>query len=210
MIALILCGIALGSLWSYGSPTSTSSTSSTTNILQRLFTPLTNSGELVTSKQLDNQLEAASVIEPPSCPKENQSEISSQRTKFDTYFCIAWRAPYMVSTFLFRPIIGDDVTSASSLVAAIENLVWVSLFVTIFVLIIQRRKLSFMDPILPALTFFALYVLGASAYQGNMGTGFRHKSLILWVVLLVIFSLAWRKSETPNQNSGNNSQESAV
>jgi hypothetical protein len=210
MIALILCGIVLGSLWSYGSPTSTSSTSSTTNMLQRLFTPLTNSGELVTSKQLDNQLEAASVIEPPSCPKENQSEISSQRTKFDTYFCIAWRAPYMVSTFLFRPIIGDDVTSASSLVAAIENLVWVSLFVTIFVLIIQRRKLSFMDPILPALTFFALYVLGASAYQGNMGTGFRHKSLILWVVLLVIFSLAWRKSETPNQNSGNNSQESAV
>jgi hypothetical protein len=210
MIALILCGIVLGSLWSYGSPTSTSSTSSITNVVQRLFTPVTNSGELVTSKQLDNQLEAASVIEPPSCPRENPSEVSSQRSKFDIYFCIAWRAPYMVSTFLFRPIFGGDVTSTSSLVAAFENLIWVWLFVTIFVLIIQRRKFSFMDPILPALTFFALYVLGASAYQGNMGTAFRHKSLILWVLLLVLASLAWRKNENPENNLRNNSQESAV
>ena len=196
IIALILCGVTLGSLWTYGSPTSTTSTTSTTNLLQQLFTPLTNSGELVTSKQSDNQLEAESVIEPPLCPTENLAEVSSQRPKFDTYFCIAWRAPYMVSTFLFRPILGEEITSTSSLIAAFENLVWVSLFAAIFVLLIRRRKISFLGPILPALTFFGLYVLGASAYQGNMGTGFRHKSLILWVVLLLIFTLTWRKTET--------------
>ena len=116
----------------------------------------------------------------------------------------------MVSTFLFRPIIGVDVTSSSSLIAAIENIFWLGLFMTIIVLAIRRRSISFLAPILPALIFFALYVLGASAYQGNMGTGFRHKSLVLWVLLLLIFALAWRKPEDSSTKPRNNSQESAV
>jgi hypothetical protein len=68
----------------------------------------------------------------------------------------------------------------------------------------------FLSALLPSIVFFVLYVSGASAYQGNMGTGFRHKSLILWVVLLVLFALAWRKSENPEKSLMNNSQESAV
>jgi hypothetical protein len=116
----------------------------------------------------------------------------------------------MVSTFLIRPILGVDVTSTSSLLAAFENLVWVSLFVTILVLLIRRRRVSFLDALLPAIIFLFLYVFGASAYEGNMGTGFRHKSLILWAVLLVIFALAWRKPLEPVEGTRNNSQESAV
>ena len=116
----------------------------------------------------------------------------------------------MVSTFLFRPIIGVDVTSVSSLMAASENILWLLLFVAMIVVSIRRRTVSFIAPILPALIFFVLYVLGASAYQGNMGTGFRHKSLILWVVLLMFFALTWRKTESPKSNRGNNSQESGV
>ena len=116
----------------------------------------------------------------------------------------------MASSFLFRPILGVDVTSTASLIAAVENIFWLFLFIMIIALLIRRRTIHFLTPILPALIFFTLYVLGASAYQGNMGTGFRHKSLILWVVLLMLFALAWRKTETPEQNSRNNSQESAV
>jgi hypothetical protein len=201
MIALVSCGVLLGSALS---------TPSGTKNFSEILSPITNVGELVTSKQLGNQLGAASVIEPPSCPNETPSLISNPPTKVDTYLCIAWRAPYMVSTFLFRPILGVDVTSKSSLIAAIENILWFLLFVTLVVLLVKRRAISFAKPILPTLIFFVLYVLGASAYQGNMGTGFRHKSLILWVVLLVLFALAWRKTETPEQNSRNNSQESAV
>jgi hypothetical protein len=77
-------------------------------------------------------------------------------------------------------------------------------------LFIRKRQISFLKPLLPAIVFFGLYVSGASAYQGNMGTGFRHKSLILWVVLLMLFALAWRKAENPEHKSRNNSQESAV
>ena len=116
----------------------------------------------------------------------------------------------MVSTFLFRPILGLDVTSTSSLIAAIENIFWFALFATIFILSVRRRAISFLAPILPALMFFLLYALGASAYQGNMGTGFRHKSLILWVILLLILALAWKKPEEVLKNPTSNSQENAV
>jgi hypothetical protein len=225
MIPLVICGVLLGTTWNQGSTTwnqgsttastgsTTASTGSTTagkRNLGEIFSPLTNVGEVVSSKQQVNQLGAASVIETQSCPKDTPTLTSTPSTKFDTYFCIAWRAPYMVSTFLFRPVLGVDVTSTSSLIAAIENLLWFILFITIIALGIRRRSISFFAPILPTFIFFALYVLGASAYQGNMGTGFRHKSLILWAVLLLIFALGWRKPEESVKECKNNSQESAV
>jgi hypothetical protein len=178
--------------------------------ITEVFLPLTSAGDLMSTKHQGNQENAASVIETQSCPREAPAVAAVPATKFDTYFCIAWRAPYMVSTFLLRPIIGVDVTSTSSLIAAVENIFWLVLFITIIVLAIRRRAISFLAPILPTLIFFALYVLGASAYQGNMGTGFRHKSLVLWVLLLLTFALAWSKTENPEHKSRNNSQESAV
>jgi hypothetical protein len=178
--------------------------------LGNLLNPLVNAGEIIDYKQQVNQLGASSGFSPPSCPRETASLGPSPQPKFDTYFCIAWRAPYMLSTFLFRPIIGLDVTSTSSLAAAIENIFWLALLVVIIILMLRKRSISFLAPLLPSLIFFVLYLLGASAYQGNMGTGFRHKSLILWVVLLVIFALAWRKPVEPVEITRSNSQESAV
>ena len=219
LIGIVLCGVLLGSVWNQGSVLGSTGASNTgangtgangTDELKGILNPLINGGELVSSKHRGNQLNAASIIKTQSCPREKPSLTSTPPTKFDTYFCIAWRAPYMISTFLFRPIVGIDVTSTSSLLAALENLIWMSLFVFLFFLIIRKRRISFLRSLLPPIVFFVFYVSGASAYQGNMGTGFRHKSLILWVVLLVIFALAWRKTESPEQNSRNNSQESAV
>jgi hypothetical protein len=178
---------------------------------KQLIAPLLNAGTTITTKQEINQVDAASAIETQGCPRESTTlASSSKQTNFDTYFCIAWRAPYMVSTFLFRPILGADVTSTSGLFAAIENIFWLVAFVTIIILGIRRRAVSFFVPILPTFIFFVLYVVGASAYQGNMGTGFRHKSLTLWIVLLLLFALAWKKTDSPEQNPRNNSQESAV
>ena len=204
LIPLVLCATLFGSTLNLGS------TGSTGSVLGGAFKPLLTAGEVVSYKQEVNQLDAASAIETQSCPRGAPSLAAVPPTKFDTYFCIAWRAPYMVSTFLFRPILVLDVTSTSSLIAAVENIFWFGLFVTIIVLAIRRRAISFLAPILPALIFFGLYVLGASAYQGNMGTGFRHKSLILWVVLLLIFALSWKRPEETSEKPRNNSQESAV
>jgi hypothetical protein len=216
ILPIVFCAVVLGSTLnlginlSTGSTGSTGTTGSTGSTLGAIFIPLTSAGEVVEYKQEVNQLDAASVIETQSCPVETPSLASSPPTKLGIYFCIAWRAPYMVSTFLFRPILGIDVTSVSSLFAAVENITWMALFVTIFGYLIRRRTMSLLDQLLPAIIFIFLYVLGASAYQGNMGTGFRHKSLILWAVLLVLFALFWRKPLEPVEGTRNNSQENAV
>jgi hypothetical protein len=205
LLPVVLCAVILGSTLNLGS-----TVGGTASTVGGIFNPLLTAGEIAEYKQQVNQLHAASVIKTQSCRTESPSLVASPPTKFDAYFCIAWRAPYMVTTFLFRPILGVDVSSKSSLLAAFENLVWIGFFLTIFGLLIRRRSITFHSPLLPAIIFMFLYVLGASAYQGNMGTGFRHKSLILWAVLLVIFALAWRKPDRNMDTPGSNSQESAV
>jgi hypothetical protein len=200
-IIIVLGAVVFGSTMNLGSTGVTPTT---------VLNPLLQAGEIIEVKQEANQLYAASVIETQSCPRESLEFGFSPQIKFDTYFCIAWRAPYMVSTFLFRPILGVDHTRMLSLLAAFENLVWVGFFLTIFGLLIWKRTITFLIPLLPVIIFLFLYVLGASAYQGNMGTGFRHKSLILWAVLLVIFALAWRKPDETMETPRSNSQENTV
>jgi hypothetical protein len=157
----------------------------------------------IPDRQQVNQANAASAIQTLSCPFENESEINK-------IACLIWRAPYMTTTFLIRPIIGLDVTSRSSLFAAVENLLWSAGFIFIFYAIAKKRKVLYFKALLPSVLFFVLYCVGAGSYEGNMGTAFRHKSLILWVVLLLIFALAWRKPEESLKKSRNISQESAV
>jgi hypothetical protein len=164
----------------------------------------------VPSKHTGNQVAAASIIETPNCPLSKNSVIASAPSRVDTYACIIWRAPYMTSTFLLRPLIIGDVTSTSSAIAAIENLMWLLAFGLIGYFIVKRRGIPRFNKLAPSMIFFALYVVGAGAYEGNMGTAFRHKSLILWVVLALLLSLLWRNSQNPTQDSRNKSAESAV
>jgi hypothetical protein len=161
-------------------------------------------------KQAGNQVAAASVIETPSCPFAQSSVASSPPTRVGVYGCIIWRAPYMTTTFLLRPFIVGDVTSASSAFAATENLIWLLAFGLIAFLIVKRRGIPRFNQLAPSLIFFALYVVGAGAYEGNMGTAFRHKSLILWVVLALLLSLLWRNSQASTPDSRNKTTESAV
>ena len=164
----------------------------------------------VPSKHAGNQVAAASKIETPSCPIAQSSVASSPPTRVGVYGCIIWRAPYMTTTFLLRPFIVGDVTSASSAFAATENLIWLLAFGLIAFLIVKRRGIPRFNQLVPSLIFFTLYVVGAGAYEGNMGTAFRHKSLILWVVLALLLSLLWRNSQTSTPDSRNKPTESAV
>jgi len=56
-------------------------------------------------------------------------------------------------------------------------------------MLIKKRRVVFFGPLAPSLIFLALYGIGAGSYEGNMGTAFRHKSLILWVFLLLVASV---------------------
>ena len=164
----------------------------------------------VPSKHAGNQVAAASKIETPDCPLSEYSIIASAPSRVETYACIIWRAPYMTTTFLLRPFFIGDITSTSSAFAAMENLMWLLAFGLIAFLIVKRRGIRRFNQLAPSMIFFSLYVVGAGAYEGNMGTAFRHKSLILWVVLALLLSLLWRNSQTSTPDSRNKPTESAV
>ena len=116
----------------------------------------------------------------------------------------------MTSTFLFRPFVISDVTSPASLFAGIENILWLAAFVYIFWMIAKKRKIPFFEATLPSIIFLILYAVGAGSYEGNMGTAFRHKSLILWVVLSLILAVSWRQPTSEMNQSRAYSQEGAV
>ncbi len=158
---------------------------------------------VIPGKQIVNQEGAASAIERLTCPWEESSQIGE-------YGCLAFGAPYMSLTFLFRPLLFIDTTSASSVFAAAENILWIGMFGLIMYRIYRVKKIAVLGEITPALIFFSLYVVGAGSYEGNMGTAFRHKSLILWVVLLMLFAVFWPGQDESRGSRGNNSQESAV
>jgi hypothetical protein len=201
MLVALACGVLVGT---------TVQISPESGSLASGFEPLTSAGEMITVKQNVNQLDAASAIETPDCPFGNDLIENAETRKLESYFCIVWRSPYMVTTFFFRPFIGADVTSKSSLLASGENLIWLALFASAFYLAIKKRNFEFLQSIGPSLVFFAIYAIAASAYEGNMGTAFRHKSLALWALLLVLLSLFWRSDASSKIAQRNNSQESAV
>ncbi len=159
--------------------------------------------EALPGRQIINQSGAASMIQRLTCPLDESSKIGK-------YACLAFRAPYMTLTFLFRPLPFIDTTSASSVFAATENTLWILMFLLIIHRILKVRRVPFLGELAPSIIFFSLYVVGAGSYEGNMGTAFRHKSLILWVVLLLIFAVFWRDQGESGSSQGNNSQESAV
>jgi hypothetical protein len=168
-----------------------------------LFEVAIDQVEVIPGKQIVNQVGAASVIERLVCPWDETSEIVK-------YGCLAYRAPYMTLTFLFRPLPFIDTTSMSSTFAAAENMLWIFMFGLIVYRISKVKRIPFLAELAPALIFFSLYVVGAGSYEGNMGTAFRHKSLILGVPLLLIFALFWHRDSKTKEPRGNNSQESAV
>ena len=181
----------------------------TSKVEKKINVKLNNIGAVVLDRidtiprqQEVNQLSANSAIKIQACP-------NSGTTRFDKYFCMAYRAPYSTFTFLVRPILGPDVTSTSSFFAAVENVFWFAALLFVIVMFIRNRRLAFFSALAPSLLFFSLYSVGAGAYEGNMGTAFRHKSLILWVVLLLIAStiVATQQRKAEQQGISGSSQE---
>jgi hypothetical protein len=159
--------------------------------------------EALPGKQIVNQVGAASMIQRLDCPLNESSELGK-------YGCLAYRAPYMTLTFLFRPLPFIDTTSLSSVFAAAENTLWILMFALIAYRIYKLKRIPFIGKIGPAVIFLSLYSVGAGSYEGNMGTAFRHKSLILWIVLILLLALFWPHDADTKESKGNNSQESAV
>ena len=163
---------------------------------------LIDQAEAIPQRHEGNKVGAASAIKTLACPITDES-------RFQKYFCMAYKAPYTTYTFLVRPILGADVTSSSSLFAAIENTFWLGAFLFVAFMLIRNRRLAFFGALAPSLLFFTIYSFAAGAYEGNMGTAFRHKSLILWVVILLLAStiVATQQRKAEQQEKSGSSQE---
>lgn len=208
LIPVVLISVVLGVSATTVIPGATETTGTTSLVAStssNILNTLKTTAEITAYKQRVNQLEASSAITTQSCPREGLALANRPPTSLDTYFCIVWRTPYMAATFLFRPIIGLDITSRASLFAALENILWLGAFIFILGMVIKNRRVAFFTPLAPSLIFLTLFGIGAGSYEGNMGTAFRHKSLILWAVLLLVASvIAARKGPISGNEPGQN------
>ena len=170
--------------------------------LQNPGIALLEDADSIPQTQEINKIAAASAIKTLACPNTGNS-------RGDKYFCMAYKAPYTTFTFLFRPLLGADVTSTSSLFAAVENVFWLGAILFVMIMFIRNRQLAFFGALAPSLLFFSIYSVAAGAYEGNMGTAFRHKSLILWAVLLLIAStiVATQQRKAEQKGISGSSQE---
>jgi hypothetical protein len=147
----------------------------------------------LSARHSGNQIDAESAIQTLECPIDEMSALGKP-------LCIAWRAPYMSATFLFRPFILTDISSLGSLLAGVENLLWLFGFLLLTQVALKRRA-RIPVALKPSIVFCAIYVVSAGSYEGNLGTAFRHKSLILWVFLTMFLALYWQKgTEQVKQN----------
>ena len=151
---------------------------------------LVDSADKTFQSHLGNKVGASSEIRTISCPNLGVSRL-------DSYFCLAYRAPYTTFVFLFRPLPGVEITSTPSLFAALENVLWLVAFIYVIAVFIRRRDIEKFKALFPAIIFLSTYSISAGAYEGNMGTAFRHKSLILWVVILLIGSALVKTQDKP-------------
>lgn len=137
--------------------------------------------DFIQDKREGNQQFANSKIVVRNCIKE--------QPRFTNLGCEISRLPSAVVQVTLRPVPIYDTGSSAQIAAGIENLVWILLYV--FILsqlkgLFRKKHFGFE---IPATIFVALFTIAAGLYEGNVGTAFRHKGLLLSLLLLIAVSL---------------------
>jgi hypothetical protein len=110
------------------------------------------------------------------------------------FLCILSSLPFRIFSITSRPLPYLDHGSRQFQLASFENIFWLLLFFSAFcraTFIVARREVHEMELLLCA--FILCFILSLTFYEGNLGTAFRHKSLILAPTLL--FILLHKKKE---------------
>lgn len=110
--------------------------------------------------------------------------------------------PYHLSAFLFRPFPFIDSGSTFFNLAGIENIFWLLFILFVIYLAVSVRVTKVERFVISSLGFYViLFSILASLYQGNLGTAFRHKSSILWPLVVILATLLFQKRKEFNRES---------
>lgn len=127
-----------------------------------------------------NRVGARTALSGTTCT--NYSQLSIQNV-----ICNAKEFPYRITSFLIRPLPIMDSGSLVNNLASAENIIWILLLLTFAYCVIVSIQNKFkLEVIIPTTLFIIFFSSSAALYEGNLGTAFRHKSTILWGLLLVI------------------------
>jgi hypothetical protein len=109
----------------------------------------------------------------------------------DKLLCNLSELPYRLPTFLFRPFPLIDGGSTFLQIAGIENLFWMILvLIAVRTFFLKQISGSARVAIVSLASYVLAFSTAAALYEGNLGTAFRHKSAILWpLILILLFSL---------------------
>lgn len=151
------------------------------NVTSNVSTTPTEIFDFIQDKRAGNQLFANSKIEISDCNQEH--------TRFTNLICEITRLPIAIIQVTSRPFPLYDRGSIAQIAAGIENLFWIFLYSIILIQLkglFRKKCLSFE---IPAALFVSLFTIGSALYEGNIGTAFRHKGLLLPLLLLITVSL---------------------
>jgi hypothetical protein len=136
--------------------------------------------QILEYKRNVNRIEASSALPESSCTF-NFSGI------LQTLGCNIIELPHRLPSFLFRPFPVIDSGSNFQNLAGIENTLWLFLISLGVLRVIRKWKIQENRFIISfLLSFLICFSAAAALYEGNLGTAFRHKSTILWSLLLIL------------------------
>ena len=146
-------------------------------------------------KREGNRLDARTALAETPCTSYSQLSI-------ENVLCNAKELPYRLSSFLLRPFLFIDSGSLAINLASIENIAWfLILLYFIYCVTISIQNRIHLKVIIPITLFVFSFSILAALYEGNLGTAFRHKSTILWALLLVVAIGFDHKLKEAEQNS---------
>ena len=139
---------------------------------------------------------ANTAIPTYSCPILVEKNLMS-------YGCLIYNLPKTSWDYVYRPFfIVDDLNTNIKKFVAVENIFWIMIFMLVYLRGIYlwkyiKKNLIFLSFII----FITTFVIISGVFEGNFGTAFRHKSLLLPLLLITTQSLFFDKQKRSSREN---------
>ena len=143
------------------------------------------------NNQVRGKKKGANTARPTySCPILVEKNLMS-------YGCLIYNLPKTSWDYVYRPFfIVDDLNTNIKKFVAVENIFWIMIFMLVYLRGVYLWKYIKNNLIvLSFIIFITTFVIISGVFEGNFGTAFRHKSLLLPLLLITTQSLFFDKQK---------------